>query len=141
MKQLQDADRLRHWAKGNYTLEAATELVLRAFDGRFARRGWPWVKSEDGFLWIDFADIPGKMGVMSSGEARILMLAASLAEDEPIPLGDLVTGLDRENMALVLAAVSHASGSQEHRTFPDYEPLGALYQWPTIDTQTPGLMP
>lgn len=37
------AEDLRRWAKGTYTTEAATELLLRAFNGRFAEPGNPWI--------------------------------------------------------------------------------------------------
>jgi hypothetical protein len=32
---------LRLWARGGYDLEAGVELLIRAFDGRFARQGCP----------------------------------------------------------------------------------------------------
>ena len=34
-------DQLRAWARGLYTTEAATELIIRAFNGRFATTGQP----------------------------------------------------------------------------------------------------
>jgi len=37
------ADDLRAWARGMYTTEAATELLLRAFGGKFAAPGNPWI--------------------------------------------------------------------------------------------------
>ncbi|MGW1673446.1 hypothetical protein [Streptomyces sp. NPDC002324] len=47
----------------------------------------------------------------SSGELRILALAASLADTTArIPLGDAVTGLDTTNLALVLKAIVTANG-------------------------------
>ena len=32
---------LRKWASGSYCIEAATELIIRASQGRFAEPGWP----------------------------------------------------------------------------------------------------
>lgn len=115
------ADDLRAWARGMYTTEAATELLLRAFGGKFAAPGNPWIHRStepEGpsqvSAWIDFAAIPDEVGPLSGGERRFLMLAASLAEDVPVVLGDLVSGLDRENLDLVLAAIAHAGGSHQH---------------------------
>lgn len=115
------ADDLRAWARGMYTTEAATELLLKAFGGKFAAPGNPWVHTStepEGpnqvRAWIDFAAIPEEVGPLSGGERRFLMLAASLAEDVPVVLGDLVSGLDRDNLDLVLAAIAHAGGSHQH---------------------------
>ncbi|WP_423185100.1 hypothetical protein [Arthrobacter sp. NyZ413] len=115
-----DADAFRAWAKGSYTIEAATELLLRAFGGRFAAPGNPWVHvdSTDGdhpkTAWIDFEAIPEHTGPLSGGERRLLAIAASIAEDVPIVLGDVIPGLDRDVLDLVLAALAHAGGSHEH---------------------------
>lgn len=114
---------LRAWAKGSYTTGAATELLIRAFGGRFAAVGQPWVTaagtSPEGHqehAWINFAELAEEAdsGAFSGGERRFLLLTASLAEDVPVVLGDLVAGLDRENLNLVLAAIAHAGGSHEH---------------------------
>lgn len=139
-------DALRGWARGLYPLEAATELLIRACGGRLARTGNEWVHIEDrGRAWIDFDELTEALaarGPWSSGERRILALAASLGASDGL-LNDSVYGLDRDNLALVLAAVSHAGGSQEHRPTPilfddDHKPyrnsntelLGPLYGWP-----------
>jgi hypothetical protein len=37
---------LRWWAQGEYRLEAAIELLLRAARGSLADSGWPWVVTE-----------------------------------------------------------------------------------------------
>ncbi|MDP9988709.1 hypothetical protein J2S98_003898 [Arthrobacter oryzae] len=140
------ADDLRAWARGSYTTEAATELLLKAFGGRFAEVGNPWVHAdgttEEGYrehAWIDFAAISEEVGPLSGGERRFLMLAASLAEDVPVVLGDLVSGLDRENLDLVLAAIAHAGGSHQHSDIRFNEDgtmsrgkgyLDSLHPWP-----------
>jgi len=140
------ADDLRAWARGMYTTEAATELLLRAFGGKFAAPGNPWIHTStepEGpsqvRAWIDFASIPDEVGPLSGGERRFLMLAASLAEDVPVVLGDLVPGLDRENLDLVLAAIAHAGGSHQHADIRFNEDgtvsrgkgyLDSLHPWP-----------
>ncbi len=129
-----------------YTTEAATELLLKAFGGKFAAPGNPWVHTStepEGpnqvRAWIDFAAIPEEVGPLSGGERRFLMLAASLAEDVPVVLGDLVSGLDRENLDLVLAAIAHAGGSHQHSDIRIHEDgsmtrgkgyLDSLHPWP-----------
>ncbi|PNH79215.1 ABC transporter ATP-binding protein [Arthrobacter sp. AFG20] len=141
------ADDLRAWARGMYTIEAATELLIRGFGGKFAAPGNPWVHTSaepqgpsQVNAWIDFAGIPEEAGVFSGGERRFLMLAASLAEDVPVALGDVVSGLDRENLDLVLAAIAHAGGSHQHsdiRFSPDGSMsrgkgyLDSLHPWPS----------
>ncbi|WJH26858.1 hypothetical protein [Pseudarthrobacter defluvii] len=140
------ADDLRAWARGSYTTEAATELLLKAFGGRFAAPGNPWVHTasttEEGYrehAWIDFASIPEEAGALSGGERRFLLLAASLAEEVPVVLGDVVPGLDRENLDLVLAAIAHAGGSHQHSDIRINEDgsmtrgkgyLDSLHPWP-----------
>jgi hypothetical protein len=55
---------------------------------------------------VDAKELPA-----SSGELRILALAASLAHTAVrIPLGDVVSGLDTANLDLVLAAIADANG-------------------------------
>jgi hypothetical protein len=46
----------------------------------------------------------------SSGEQRMLRLAASLANGIPVDLRDALTGLDDRNIELTITAVLHASG-------------------------------
>ena len=79
------------------------------------------------------------VGALSGGERRFLLLAASLVEDVPVVLGDVVPGLDRVNLDLVLAAVAHAGGSHQHSDIETKEDgsmvlhrgyLDALYPWP-----------
>lgn len=133
-------EELRAWAKGSYPLVAATELLLRAFNGRFAKPGNPWlIKEEDhGNVWINFEAIPENLGGTSGGEGRLLMIAASLADvGVEVNLGDVLPGLDRKILDLVLAAAAHAAGSHEPSdliTHADgtasFERLSSLYPWP-----------
>ncbi len=52
----------------------------------------------------------------------------------PAYLADAVTGLDRHNLALVLAAVSHAYGSQEHKDYAVERPADGSRPVVTADT-------
>ncbi|MCB5280320.1 hypothetical protein [Arthrobacter sp. ES1] len=136
-------EQLRTWAKGSYPLVAATELLLRAFGGRFAREGNPWVIKDPahGNIWIDFEQIPENVGGLSGGERRFLLLTASLAGvGVVVELGEVLPGLDREVLNLVLAAVAHAGGSHEHSDIVEHADgtltlgsrgyLPPLYPWP-----------
>ena len=49
----------------------------------------------------------------SSGEGRVLRLAASIAAGVPVDLRDSLTGLDEANSVLVAAAVLHAAGHRD----------------------------
>lgn len=135
-------EQLREWAKGSYPLVAATELLLRAFNGRFAA-GKPWVMKDvdSGNVWIDFELIPENLDGLSGGERRFLMFVASLAGvGVPVVVGDLLPGLDRKVLNLVLAAVAHAGGSHEHSDIVEHADgtvtlgsrgyLPSLYPWP-----------
>lgn len=110
---------LRGWAKGLYPLEAGVELLIRAFDGRFANPGQPWVQQGDdpGWWWIDADQMTeDNYGALSGGDTRLLRIAASLLGGPPVDLSGNLAGLDREHLQLVLAAVAHASGVQERST-------------------------
>ncbi len=67
------SDELRAWAKGSYPLEAAVQLILRAFGGRFADPGNLWIEDADGDRpWLNAAAMTDdKMGVLSGGEAAV----------------------------------------------------------------------
>lgn len=132
-------DALRAWAKGSYPQEAATELLIRAFNGRFAGDGYEWAQTtEDGETWIEFEAIPSHIGRFSSGERRLLLLVASLAGESLVTLGDVLSGLDRELVNLVLAAVAHASGANDGTEFietPDGgvpQKMAPLFPWPEL---------
>lgn len=108
---------LRAWAKGLYPLEAAVELLVRVSDGRFANPGYPWIQPCDqpGWWWLDHEAITeDSLCALSGGEQRVLRIVASLAGGTPANLYADLPGLDRELMALVLAAMAHANGSHEH---------------------------
>ena len=133
---------LRAWAKGLYPLEAAVELLVRFAASRFAKPGNPWIQPCDqpGWWWLDVAQInDDNLAALAGGEQRILRIAASLADGEPVDLARTLPGLDRDAMALVLAAMAHSNGSHEHADLRiDHERrvsvlhgrLASLHPWP-----------
>lgn len=132
-------DQLREWSRGMDPLAAATELLIRT---GYAQSGHSWVRyDEDRQLpWIDFQAIPELLGGLSGGQQRVLRIAASLGADVPIILADEISGLDRDLVVLVLAAIAHASGTHEPGRsvdFVDGQPrivaVDALYAWPATD--------
>lgn len=103
-------DDLRAWARGNYCIEAGTELLIRAFAGRFRQLGYPWIHV-DPRPWIDFNAITeANTGVYSGGERRLLAIAASLGGNRTVTLSEVLSGLDAATLGLVLGAVAHAGG-------------------------------
>jgi hypothetical protein len=134
---------LRRWARGSYGCEAAVELLIRAFGGRFAHPGWPWITDTSGELsWLDTDQItPQSTGALSGGERRLLAVIAALAGDgtQRLDLADIAAGLDRHLLDLVLAAIAHAGGSHQHDDIRpgsgdgrhEYVRLPSLHPWPT----------
>lgn len=132
---------LRAWARGSYGDEAAVELIIRSFGGRFALPGWPWIapRERPGEYWLDADSINEATGQLSGGEQRVLALVAALAGSQPLKrsLADVMSGVDRDNQSLILAALSHAGGSHQHNDYrrrPDgtyaISEAGALFPWP-----------
>ena len=130
---------LREWARGMFTTEAATELLIRSFQGRFAAAGNPWVLTgDDHGLWLDFDAIPSLVGALSSGERAVLLIAASIGGNSEVNLGNGVCSLDHDHVALVLAALAHANGSHRHASFhieaeTSFSPVPtsrSIYPWP-----------
>jgi hypothetical protein len=68
-----------------------------------------WVRARAAF---DAGTLP-----CSSGEAKLLAIAASLGEGIPVELRDALTGLDASNTELVRRMVSHAA---DHRRDPSW---------------------
>lgn len=127
---------LRAWAWGLHSLEAAVELLILSFGGRFATAGWPWVRVERHTVWLDADQIHPHIGILSSGEQRILILVEALATGRPVDrLGDQFCSLDRYTLQLVLAALAHAAGSHAHAvlstTGEGWVMLPPLIPWPT----------
>ena len=105
---------LRAWAKGIYHTEAAVELLIR---GGWAHLGHPWIDEcdPDGtdsppMFWVDWDVLDYEMGVYSGGEQRFLTVVVMLGKDKLD-----VSGLDRDKVELILAAIAHAAGTHEGR--------------------------
>ena len=143
---IQVTDALRAWAKGIYPIEAGVELLIRT---ALAGAGAPWIRPNADVpdrWWVDVDQISADtIGVYSGGQQRVLRIAAALMGGEPSNLYEDVAGLDREHLALVLAAIAHAGGSHEHSGDLQPEPEGrwnlngvrhgfsrlpSLYPWP-----------
>lgn len=138
-------DALQEWADGSRTQEAAVQLLIRGFNGRFARAGHPWIQRTGMRSWgLDCAAITTQtIGALSSGEQRYLRIAASIGGGEPVNLNENLS-LDRGLLDLVLAAIAHSAGSHED-TVISYDTRGGaarfdhpdtLYPWPD-DKQSP----
>ena len=86
-------------------------------DGPWAQITWPE---------LDAALSAGHI-IGSGGQLRVLAVAASIADGQPVDLGDIAAGLDRRALGLVLAAIAHAAGSHEHRAItPDADGIPHL---------------
>ena len=101
----------------------------------------PASDSGPGRAYVDTEVLLYESGAWSGGEQRVVRIAASLLGGPAVDLSEDVPGLDRENLALVLAALAHANGSHEHsgvETAPDGRPLRfvrltSLYPWPETE--------
>jgi hypothetical protein len=122
---------LRAHARGLYTVEASVELLInhrvflhcRDFRDRFVHHTASITDGAADLAAIDWhaavaaleaGDLP-----RSSGEHRMLRIAASLAAGIPTDLRDCLTGLDRDNVQAVIGAVLHASGRRPEPHFLD----------------------
>jgi hypothetical protein len=117
------ADVLRACATGIRHLEAGVSLLIDCgcwlrredFTGRFVttdaspgdRTLMASIDWEAATTALDMGQLP-----CSSGERRVLQLAASIAGGIPVSLSDTLTGIDTRNAALVTQAVAHAAGHQ-----------------------------
>lgn len=105
---------LRAGAEGLYSLEAAAELIIAhgAWLGREDFRRF--IHHGRGTAAIDWEAAISALGAgglpSSGGERRMLRLAASLACDVPVSLGEAITGIDDRNVGLLISAVLHTSG-------------------------------
>jgi hypothetical protein len=123
-QQLQAA--LRAGAEGLHALEAGTGLLIAhgAWPGRedfgpFIRTGDSLTSPGTELAAVDWEAVISALDAgefpRSSGEKRMLRLAASIAGDIPVQLGSAVTGIDDRNVGLLVKAILHASG---RRQFP-----------------------
>jgi hypothetical protein len=75
---------------------------------------------------------------MSGGARRVLTVVAALMDGQQVidHLARMVSGLDRQNLLLVLAALAHAAGCHEQAGLvgrgdePMFVPLPPLVAWP-----------
>jgi len=108
---------LRAGSEGLYALEAATGLIIA--HGTWLARddfecfihhgtGTAAIDWETAIRALDAGRLPS-----SGGERRMLRLAASLADQAPVSLGEAVTGIDGRNVGLLIKAIRHASGRRQ----------------------------
>lgn len=126
---------LRAWAHGIYPQEAAVELLIRFAGGRFAGKGMEWIQPDDYVgWWVDWdqVQLASINSPYSGGERRVLAIAASLGSStNMVNLSHVTAGLGPYNSTLVLAAISHALGSQDFKPEP-------IYEWPPMDDEPRG---
>jgi hypothetical protein len=113
---------VRAGAAGLHSLEAACELVIgtgwlhRDDFARFISTGTSLTDGVTELACIDWQAVitSREAGLLpcSSGENRILRLAASIAAGIPVDLNDALSGLDQARIALVVQAVRHANGQR-----------------------------
>jgi len=124
------AEALLRGASGMDTSEAAIRLLLEhgVWPVRLAAAEFVELSDEDEpeeprYAWVGwrYAVAALDAGTLTGGSGsdnRVLRIAASLSElGVPVDLAAAVTGLDRHNLALVLATISHATGSHEHKDY------------------------
>lgn len=135
-------DAVRAWSRGIYPTEAGVELLIR--QGKAIYNGAPWIipleqrSGAPAMASIDVDELLYESGAWSGGEQRVVRIAASLLGGPAIDLAEEIPGVDRERMALVLAAFAHANGSHEHSGMKfdnngqpsGFTRLTSLYPWP-----------
>jgi len=108
---------LRAGAEGLYALKAATGLIIahgtwleRDDFACFIHHGTctAAIDWEAAITALDAGELPS-----SAGEKRMLRLAASLADQAHVSLGDAITGIDEHNAGLLIKSVRHASGRRQ----------------------------
>src|SRR6266700_578027 len=125
-------DALRECARGIHPLEAGTGLLIDCgswlhredFTSRFITIG---TSVSDGVTLLASTDWEAAITALhggelpsSSGERRMLLLAASIAGGIPVSLYDTLPGIDRSNASLVVGAVAHAAGLADQETDKRY---------------------
>lgn len=100
---------LRDWANSSRPLAASTELLIHT---GLAKPAAPWIQLDHisrrpsiNFDWlVEMADR------YSDRDKQLLRIAASLAGDVAIVLGDEIADLDGDALDLVSAAIAHSGG-------------------------------
>ena len=119
---------LRACASGIDPLEAGTSLLIDCdswlhredFTSRFITTG---TSISDGATPMASTDWEAAITALnagqlaaSSGERRMLLLAASIAAGIPVSLYDTLPGIDRRNASLVVKAIAHTTGHADLKT-------------------------
>ncbi|HUZ26489.1 MAG TPA: hypothetical protein VMV07_22265 [Streptosporangiaceae bacterium] len=112
---------LRAHARGLYCDEAAAELLIAqswlrrpGFASQFITIH-PGIPDGQPMAVVDWAAAVAALGTSmpsSGGEQRMLRITASMGGGIPVDLRDTLTGIDDQNVQLLLRAVSHASGQR-----------------------------
>lgn len=102
-------EKVAAWADGSQQITAAVELLI---ESGLLREQSAWIEHEsNGVRWVDFDNLPDRIGGLSGGEQRVALFAASLASSEvKISLADVLYGLDRPRAVAVLKAAAAALG-------------------------------
>jgi hypothetical protein len=121
------AEALRACAAGILTDEAGVGLLIDCggwlhrpdFTGTFIETG---TSISDGTTLMAVIDWPAAVAALDSGrlpcgsgERHMLRLAASIASNVPVSLGDALTSIDHKNANLLTAAILHANGQTRNR--------------------------
>ena len=128
---------LRDWAGSSRPLTASTELLIRT---GLAKPVAPWIQLDSMFRrpWINFEWLLEMADRYSDRERQLLRIAASLAGEFAIVLGDEITDLDDDALDLVFAAIAHSAGinSSAHTFDPGFSALSpgpppeVVHPWP-----------
>lgn len=110
---------LTNCASGLYPLEAGVAMLVAEgtflcrddFTSRFIEHGTSGgipmavIDWDAAITALNVGELP-----CSAGERRILKAAASIAAGIPVDLRDTATGLDADNVQLLITAITHAAG-------------------------------
>lgn len=129
-------DGIRAWANGIYPTEAAAELLIRS--GLATDDAGFYGDAIGGLVELRADKIIDRARTYSHSQEKILRLVISLLGQQDINLKDAFRGLDRTNLQLALAAISHAAGAHEQTgwTVNDGDngivahPDGPVIAWP-----------
>ena len=112
---------LRAHARGLYCDEAAAELLIAQswlrrpdFASQFITVH-PRIPDGQPMAVVDWAAAVAALGTSmpsSGGEQRMLRITASMGGGIPVDLRDTLTGIDDQNVQLLLRTVRHASGKR-----------------------------
>jgi hypothetical protein len=115
-------------ARGLYCDEAAAELLIAQswlrrpdFASQFITVH-PGIPDGQPMAVVDWAAAVAALGTSmpsSEGEQRMLRITASMGGGIPVDLRDTLTGIDDQNVQLLLRAVRHASGSGHQTIYID----------------------